>query len=66
VVGPAAAHPALTLLVSGGPASHIPGWQATALANRIPDCRLVTIPAGQEVHANAPAEFLAAVREFLG
>ena len=32
----------------------------------IPDCELMTIPAGHLVHAARPAEFTAAVTAFLG
>lgn len=54
-----------TLLVAGGPSSHVPGQLLAEVAERIPDCRLVTIDAGHHVHTEAPAEFLAAVRDFL-
>jgi pimeloyl-ACP methyl ester carboxylesterase len=36
------------------------------MAALIPDCELVTIPAGHLVHAVRPAEFAAAVATFLG
>lgn len=55
------------LVVGGGPSSHIPQAELAEVAARIPDCRLVTVPdAGHAVHANRPAEFLAAVQPFLG
>ncbi|MGH3344165.1 MAG: alpha/beta fold hydrolase [Carbonactinosporaceae bacterium] len=54
-----------TLIIAGGPDSHIPQDQLADVANRIPDCQLVTIPAGHEVHATRPAEFLTEVGRFL-
>ncbi|WP_207916685.1 alpha/beta fold hydrolase [Micromonospora sp. KC723] len=52
-------------VVAGGPASHLPQDRVDAVAERIPDGRLVTIDAGHAVHATRPAEFHAVVREFL-
>jgi 3-oxoadipate enol-lactonase len=46
-----------TLLVGGGPQSHIPQDRLAAVAARIPSCELVTIPAGRHVHTAQPAEF---------
>jgi 3-oxoadipate enol-lactonase len=43
------------LLVAGGPASHIDQDQLADMAALIPDCELVTIPAGHLVHAVRPA-----------
>ena len=54
------------LLVAGGPASHVDQGQLAGMAALIPDCDLVTIPAGHLVHAVRPAEFTAAVTAFLG
>jgi 3-oxoadipate enol-lactonase len=56
---------ARTLVVAGGPASHLPQDQIADLAARIPGGRLVTVPVGHEVHANAPDEFARIVRAFL-
>ncbi|MFF9342778.1 alpha/beta fold hydrolase [Streptomyces sp. NPDC014773] len=53
-----------TLVLAGGPASHIPQEQLAGLAAAIPDARLVTIEAGHLVHEARPAAFLAAIREF--
>lgn len=53
-----------TLVVAGGPRSHIPQERFAWMAGRIPDSRLTTIDAGHLVHAERPAEFLAALREF--
>lgn len=54
-----------TLIVGGGPASHIPGDQLAAAASRIPDCTLLTIPAGHHIHTARPAEFSDAVLTWL-
>jgi pimeloyl-ACP methyl ester carboxylesterase len=53
------------LLISGGPASHIPPRQLAGSARSIPNCRVVTIPAGHRVHSRRPEQFLAAVVPFL-
>src|SRR5215831_16271514 len=55
-----------TLLIGGGPASHIPQDMLAAAAARIPRCDLVTIPAGHDVHTARPAEFASAVLGWLG
>jgi 3-oxoadipate enol-lactonase len=55
-----------TLLIAGGPASHLPQDQLARVAERIPDARMITIDAGHMVHDERPAAFLAAVRDFLG
>ncbi|MFJ8430812.1 alpha/beta fold hydrolase [Kitasatospora sp. NPDC094019] len=54
-----------TLLVAGGPTSHVPQSGAAELARLIPDCRLVTIDAGHLVHRTDPTGFVAAVAPFL-
>jgi pimeloyl-ACP methyl ester carboxylesterase len=53
-----------TLVIGGGPSSHIAQDQLADLAERIPDARLVTIDAGHLVHTAGPEEFLAALKEF--
>jgi len=55
-----------TLLIGGGPESHIPQDKLAAVADRIPRCDLVTIPAGHLVHTERPAEFASAVLGWLG
>jgi pimeloyl-ACP methyl ester carboxylesterase len=54
-----------TLVIGGGPTSHIPQEQLADLADRIPNARFTTIPAGHEIHATRPDEFLAEVTAFL-
>ena len=46
-----------TLLIGGGPKSHIPQDRLAAVAARIPSCEMVTIRAGHYVHTARPAEF---------
>jgi pimeloyl-ACP methyl ester carboxylesterase len=46
-----------TLIIGGGPDSHIPQDKLAEAATHIPDCTLVTIPAGHNVHTNRPGEF---------
>ncbi|MET7937366.1 alpha/beta hydrolase [Streptomyces sp. NPDC005322] len=60
-----AAITAPTLVIGGGPTSHIPQELLAEMAERIPDCRLVTIDAGHLVHERCPEEFLTAVEVFL-
>ena len=54
-----------TLVIAGGPDSHIPQDQLAELASRVADGRLVTIPVGHHIHRERPEEFLAALRSFL-
>ncbi|HEY0716509.1 MAG TPA: alpha/beta hydrolase [Streptosporangiaceae bacterium] len=54
-----------TLIVGGGPDSHIPAQKLADAVARLPHGELVTIPAGHYVHNRRPAEFIAAVREWL-
>jgi pimeloyl-ACP methyl ester carboxylesterase len=54
-----------TLVIGGGPTSHIPQDQLVSLAARIPDARFTTIPAGHEIHVEQPEEFLAEITKFL-
>jgi ribosomal protein S18 acetylase RimI-like enzyme len=55
-----------TLIVAGGPRSHLRQDQLAQVAERIPDARLITIDGGHMVHDERPAEFLATLRDFLG
>ncbi|MGF1424979.1 alpha/beta fold hydrolase [Kitasatospora sp. LaBMicrA B282] len=54
-----------TLVVAGGPTSHVPQQGVAELAARIPGARLVTIPAGHLVHRARPAAFTAELTAFL-
>jgi len=56
---------ARTLLLSGGPTSHVSPPRLAEIAEAIPDCRLVTIPAGHRIHSLRPAEFCAHLVPFL-
>ncbi|MES9807918.1 alpha/beta fold hydrolase [Streptomyces cinereoruber] len=53
-----------TLILAGGPTSHVPQDRLSWLAARIPGARLATIDAGHLVHTARPDEFLSLVREF--
>ncbi|MER5948546.1 alpha/beta fold hydrolase [Streptomyces sp. NPDC001904] len=55
-----------TLVVAGGPLSHVPQDGVAELARRIPGGRLLTLPVGHLVHREAPEEFAAEVSAFLG
>ncbi|GAA0386194.1 alpha/beta hydrolase [Microbispora corallina] len=54
-----------TLVVAGGPDSHIPQDRLAEMGRRMPDARVVTIPAGHLVHENAPERFAETVVAFL-
>lgn len=60
-----AAITAPTLLIGGGPESHIPQDKHEEVAARIPSCSLVTIPAGHNVHAVRPGHFAEVVLGWL-
>jgi pimeloyl-ACP methyl ester carboxylesterase len=60
-----AAITAPTLLIGGGPQSHIAQDKLVAVAARVPRCDLVTIPAGHHVHQASPSEFARAVLGWL-
>jgi 3-oxoadipate enol-lactonase len=60
-----AAITAPTLIIAGGPDSHISQDRLRDMAGLIPRCELITIPAGHLVHAARPAEFTAAAAAFL-
>ncbi|HTJ35233.1 MAG TPA: alpha/beta hydrolase [Dactylosporangium sp.] len=55
-----------TLVLSGGPKSHIPPARLKAMTAAIPGARLVTIAAGHRIHSTALPQFTAAVLAFLG
>jgi pimeloyl-ACP methyl ester carboxylesterase len=54
-----------TLVISGGPTSHIPPRHLAEAARSIPLCSIVTITAGHRVHSRRPEQFLAEVIPFL-
>ncbi|MBO1330357.1 alpha/beta fold hydrolase [Streptomyces sp. VRA16 Mangrove soil] len=54
-----------TLVIGGGPPSHVPQDGVAELAERIPGGRLLTIPAGHLIHQAEPEAFAAAVSRFL-
>ncbi|ALC25258.1 alpha/beta hydrolase [Streptomyces pristinaespiralis] len=53
-----------TLVIGGGPTSHVPQDRLAELAGRIPGGRFVTIDAGHLVHESRPEDFLKALKEF--
>lgn len=55
-----------TLVIGGGPDSHVPQDRVAELAQRIPGARLATIPAGHLIHRAEPGLFIQAVLAFLG
>ncbi|MCW2679165.1 MAG: Tropinesterase [Frankiales bacterium] len=54
-----------SLLVAGGPDSHVPQHLLAEVAQRIPTAELVTIPVGHDVHADAAKDFSQAVLSWL-
>ncbi|MCH0543049.1 alpha/beta fold hydrolase [Streptomyces sp. MUM 203J] len=46
-----------TLVVAGGPLSHVPQEGLADLARRVPRGRLVTVPAGHLIHRTEPERF---------
>jgi pimeloyl-ACP methyl ester carboxylesterase len=54
-----------TLVISGGPSSHVPAARQRDLTLALPDADLVTIDVGHRVHSLRPKDFSAAVLPFL-
>jgi pimeloyl-ACP methyl ester carboxylesterase len=54
-----------TLVISGGPASHLPPGRLAQASRSIRGSQLVTIPAGHRVHSRSPGRFLDVVLPFL-
>ncbi|MEU9178326.1 alpha/beta fold hydrolase [Streptomyces sp. NPDC048550] len=54
-----------TLVVHGGPTSHLAAASFDEITARIPDARLITLPYGHLIHAAAPEEFTRTVTDFL-
>jgi 3-oxoadipate enol-lactonase len=61
-----AAITARTLLIGGGPESHVRQDKIAEAAARIPHAEFVTIPVGHLVHQNRPQEFVGTVTGWLG
>lgn len=54
-----------TLVIAGGPESHLAQYKIAEMAARLPAGQLTTIPGGHDVHNAYPAEYADAVRRFL-
>jgi pimeloyl-ACP methyl ester carboxylesterase len=54
-----------TLVLGGGPDSHIPEDRVAELARRIPGARIETIRAGHLIHHTEPAAFTEIALRFL-
>lgn len=54
-----------TLIIAGGPDSHIPHAQLEAAASHIAASTLITIPAGHNIHATSPTKFQDSVLTWL-
>lgn len=54
-----------TLVISGGPGSHLAPRRTAEVAAALPDARFVTIPVGHRIHSLAPDPFREAVLPFL-
>lgn len=54
-----------TLLIGGGPDSHIPQSKLDEVAARINGCARTTIPVGHHVHEDSPEEFSGAVLDWV-
>jgi 3-oxoadipate enol-lactonase len=54
-----------TLILTGGPASHLPAALAHEAATLIPDARVAEIPVGHHIHRDAPDAFRDTVLSFL-
>ena len=55
-----------TLLIGGGPTSHIPQDLLVDVSRAVPDCTLVTICAGHDVHESEPDAYVETVLNWLG
>jgi pimeloyl-ACP methyl ester carboxylesterase len=54
-----------TLIVGGGAGSHVDQTVLDEVAGMVPDCRVVTLDVGHQIHRDALGDFLKAVRDFL-
>lgn len=60
-----AAVEAPTLVIAGGPRSHVPQEHVAELVHLLPNGQLVTLDTGHLVHATQPAEFVEQLQAFL-
>lgn len=61
-----AAIKAPTLVLGGGPRSHVPTQRLAEVTREIPHAELVTIKAGHRIHSKRPSQFRDVVLRFLG
>lgn len=54
-----------TLMIAGGATSHVDQGKMAEMAEQLPDCRMLTIEAGHNVHSNRPEAFVEAITAFL-
>ncbi len=54
-----------TLLIGGGPTSHIPQELLADVASAVPNCTVLTIDAGHDVHERQPAAYAETVLTWL-
>ncbi|NUS00843.1 MAG: hypothetical protein HOV67_36960 [Kribbellaceae bacterium] len=54
-----------TLILAGGPRSHLDQSRFALLAGSMPDAAIRTIDAGHRIHSTEPARWLAEVKPFL-
>lgn len=54
-----------TLVIAGGATSHVPQELLVEVSERIPDCAIMTIPVGHNIHAARAAEFNEVVEGWL-
>jgi pimeloyl-ACP methyl ester carboxylesterase len=52
-------------VIADGADSHLPQERIAEVTGRFPEGRFLTLPAGHRVHTTRPADFCAAVEEFL-
>ncbi|WP_167041184.1 alpha/beta hydrolase [Salinibacterium sp. ZJ454] len=54
-----------TLLIGGGPSSHVPQELLLEVSRLIPDCTLISIPVGHNIHETEPTEFSEVILRWL-
>ncbi|CAN5667025.1 alpha/beta hydrolase [soil metagenome] len=57
---------ATTLIIGGGPTSHVPQAKLAEVARVVPACQFITIPVGHHVHEAAPGAFAQTTLDWLG